>query len=44
MSISDRLDLYIFFRRKMEKARSVKEEMDGKVFVSRQSRHLSFDK
>ena len=41
MSISDGLDPY-FFRRKMEKTQSVREEMDGKVFVSRQSRHLSF--
>ena len=29
-----------FFCRKMEKTRSVREEMDGKVFISRQSRHL----
>ena len=43
MSISDGSDPY-FFRRKMEKTRSVKEEMDGRVFTSRQSRHLSFDK
>ena len=28
-----------FFRRKMEKTRSVREEMDGEVFISRQSRH-----
>ena len=41
MSISDGLDPYIF-RRKTEKTRSIKEEMDGKVFISRQSRHLSF--
>ena len=32
-----------FFCRKMEKKRSVKEEMDEKVFISRQSRHLSLD-
>ena len=30
MSISDGLDPY-FFRRKMEKTQSVKEEMDGEV-------------
>ena len=41
ISIFDRLDPYIF-RRKMEKTRSLKEEMDGKVFISRQSRHISF--
>ena len=41
MSISDGLDLYTF-RRKMEKARSGKEEMNGKVFTSRQIRHISF--
>ena len=33
MSISDGSDPY-FFRRKMKKARSVKEEMDGRVFIS----------
>ena len=43
MSISDGSDPY-FFRRKMEKTPSVKEEMDRRVFNSRQSRHLSFDK
>ena len=26
----------------MEETRSLKEEMEGKVFVSRQSRHISF--
>ena len=26
----------------MEKARSVEEEMEGKLFISRQSRHISF--
>ena len=26
----------------MEKTRSVKEEMEGKVFISHQSRHISF--
>ena len=41
ISISDWSDLYIF-RRKMEKTRSVKEEMEGKLFISRQSRHISF--
>ena len=40
MSISDGLDPY-FFRRKMEKTRSMKEEMDGEVFISGQSRHFS---
>ena len=39
MSISNGSDPY-FFCRKMEKSRSVREEMDGKVFISRQSRHL----
>ena len=43
MSISDGSDPY-FFCWKMEKTRSVKEEMDGRVFISRQSWHLSFDK
>ena len=38
MSNSDGSDPY-FFRRKMEKTRSVKEEMDGEKFISRQSRH-----
>ena len=41
MSISDGLDPR-FFRRKMEETRSMKEEMDGEVFVFRQSRHFSF--
>ena len=41
MSISDGLDTY-FFRRMMEKTRSMKEEMDGEVFISRQSRNFSF--
>ena len=40
MSISDGLDPY-FFCRKMERL-SVKEEMDGEVFISRQSRHYPF--
>ena len=34
MSTSDGLDPY-FFRQKLEKTRSVKEEMDGEVFSSR---------
>ena len=41
ISISDGLHPY-FFRRKMEKTRSMKEEMDEEVFISRQSRHFSF--
>ena len=41
ISISDWSNPYIF-RRKMEKTRSVKEEMEGKLFISRQSRHISF--
>ena len=41
ISSSDWSDPYIF-RRKMEKTRSVKEEMDGKVFISRQSRLIFF--
>ena len=32
----------VFFRRKREKARSMKEEMDGELFISRRSRHFSF--
>ena len=40
MSISDGLNPY-FFRRKMEKTRSMKEEIDGKVFISLQNRHFS---
>ena len=36
---SDGLDPH-FFCRKMEKTRSVKEEMDGEVFLSRQGRHF----
>ena len=42
ISISDWSDPYIF-RRKMEKTRSVKEEMEGNVFISRQSRHIFFE-
>ena len=41
ISISDWSDPYIF-RRKMGKTRSVKEEMEGKLFISRQGRHISF--
>ena len=41
MSISDELDTY-FFRRKMEKTRSRKGEMDGRVFISHQTRQFSF--
>ena len=42
MSFSDGSDRTLFCR-KMEKTRSVREEMDGRVFISRQSRHLFFD-
>ena len=38
MSFSDGSDRTIFCR-KMEKTRSVREGMDGRVFISRQSRH-----
>ena len=38
MSISDGSDR-TFFCRNMEKTQSVREEMDGRVFISRQSRH-----
>ena len=41
MSICDGLDPD-FFRRKMEKTRSMKEEMDVEVFISCESRHFSF--
>ena len=41
MSDFDGLDPYIF-RLMMEKTRSVKEDVDGLVFISRQSRHVSF--
>ena len=41
ISISDWSDPYIF-RRKMEKTRSVKEEMNEEVFISRPSRQISF--
>ena len=39
MSISDGLGSY-FFHRKMAKTQPTKEEMNGKVFISRQSRHF----
>ena len=39
--ISGELDPY-FFRQKMEKTRSMKEEMDREVFIFRQSRHVFF--
>ena len=39
MSISDGSDR-TFSCQKMERTRSVREEMDGRVFISRQSRHL----
>ena len=41
MPIFDGLDPYRF-RRKIEKTRSMQEEMDGEVFISRQSRHYPF--
>ena len=41
MSISDGLDPY-FFHRKVEKTRSMKEEMDGRVSISLQSWYFSF--
>ena len=41
ISNSDWSDSYIF-RQKMEETRSVKEKMEGNVFFSRQSRHISF--
>ena len=41
MSISDGSDS-TFFCRKMERTQSVRGEMDGKVFNSRQSRHSFF--
>ena len=40
MSICDGLRPY-FFRRKVEKTRSMKEEMHGEGFIFRQSRHCS---
>ena len=41
MSISDVLDPY-FFRAQMEKTHSGKKDMDGEVFIARQSRLFSF--
>ena len=41
ISISDLSDPFIC-RRKMEKTRSVKEEMNGKVIISRKSRRIFF--
>ena len=41
MSVSGGSDLYLF-RRQMEKTRSVREELDGRVFVYRKRRHFSF--
>ena len=43
MSVSDVLDPYSL-RRKMEKTRSVKEEMYGRVLISRKNRHFSLYK
>ena len=40
MSISDGLEPY-FLCRKMDKTRSMKEEMDGDVYISRQSRQFT---
>ena len=42
MSISDGFGPFVFCR-KMEKARPMREGMDGKLFISRQSRHSDFD-
>ena len=41
MSISDGFGFYNFCG-KMEKMRPIWEKMDGKVFISRQSRHFFF--
>ena len=41
MSISHGLDPY-FFRRKMEKTQSMKEQMEGELFLFRQSRNFCF--
>ena len=41
MPIYDGLDPYLFCR-KMERTRSMKEEMDGEVFIFPQSRNFSF--
>ena len=40
MSISDGFNTY-FFRRKMANTRSMKEEIDGQVFTSRERRNFS---
>ena len=42
MSISDGLGPSIFYR-KMENARPMREEMIGKMSISRQNRHFNFD-
>ena len=42
MSISDGLGPSIF-RRKMEGIRRMREEKDGKVFISRLTGHIGFD-
>ena len=39
MSISDGFGPYIF-RRTMEKTRPMREELDGKVFIAHQRRHI----
>ena len=39
MSISDGLGSY-FFRRKIERTQPMREELDGEVIISRQSRHI----
>ena len=41
MSVFDGMEPY-FFRPNMENTRSMKEEMDGEVFISRQSWHYPF--
>ena len=41
MSISDGLGPYNF-RPRLEKTRRMREEMDGKVYISHQSRHFLF--
>ena len=41
MSVSDGLDPYIFLR-KMEKTQPMRQELDGKVFISRRSWQFSF--
>ena len=42
MSISDGLDLYILLCKNGKHARSMKNEMEGLVFVSLQTRHFFF--